>query len=65
MQEKNQIRRPFESFYHESQNLVCIITNETDDFGNRHEVHNLIPVERAFEVIKNLQKTINDYMKNN
>ena len=40
---------------------VVIITKETDDFGNRHDVENSITIEHAKEILENLKNTIEDY----
>lgn len=40
---------------------VCMITHYTDDFGNRHNVENLITIDQAKEIMENLKNTIEEY----
>lgn len=40
---------------------VCVITHESDDFGNRRNVENMITIDQAKEMIENLKTTIEEY----
>ncbi len=56
-------RKAFESYVTRIYNdyRVVIITNETDDFGNRYSVENLITINHAKEILENLKHTIEEY----
>lgn len=40
---------------------ICVITHDSDDFGNRHNVENLITIDQAKEMLENLKTTIEVY----
>jgi hypothetical protein len=64
---QKEIRPKFDSFVKKvcDKNEIIIVTHQSDDFGIKSEVHNIISFDEAFTILEKLQDTLAHYIPTN